>query len=793
MIKNYLLLSWKHLRKQKLFSFINIMGLTIGITCCLMIFLFILNECSYDNFHSKGKDIYRVYRVAKINGEKTDIPYLSPSYSTALLNDYPEDILKAVRVMPDNDLIRYGNTAFNEQKIYLADSNFFQLFDFPLLQGNPATVLSQPSNIVLTASTAKKYFGTDDPIGKILKFNEKMEFRVAGIAKDVPLNSHLNFDFVVPISNWRNEDWFKNWNNNSLFVYVQLNPSISPASLTAKFPRFMDKYMGDIYKEIGFKMGLMIKPLRQIYFEEASPFDHIKHGNQKMVYLFMSIAVLILIIACINFMNLSTAKAADRSKEVGLRKVLGAERKQLMGQFIAESVLYAALATLLAILLLQLLMPAYNRILGYELPAYWSNPWLYLCMLGIILVVGLLAGSYPAFLLSSFKPIESLKGKMKAGKQGAFFRKVLVIFQFGISVLLIVSITIIVSQLQYVKSRDLGFNKAQSMIVKLDNNSIWDKKTAFKIELQHNSQVESVSLMSGEPGGFHDFHSFETEANPNEKQLFNTEFADFEFVKTLDLHLIAGRDFSASFPTDSAEAVLINRTAAVKMGYTPEQAIGKWMKDAISDKNRRKIIGVVENYHYASLKEPIGPLVISNHEDRRLALIRLKPGNLATAINIVGKSYEHYAANYPFEFSFLDYKLNQLYQSEIKQETIFSIFSIIAIVIACLGLFGLTAFTALKRKKEIGVRKVLGSSNLNIVTLLSKDMLQPVLIGTLLAFPIGYYAMTKWLQQFAYKIDIVWWMFALAGFLAILIALITVGFQAIKAAVANPVENLRTE
>ena len=793
MVKNYLLLAFKNLRKQKLFSLINIMGLTVGITCCLMIFLFIVNELSYDRFHKKGDSIYRVMRVGNLNGERSDIPYLSPPYASALLNDYPDAVLQSVRVMPDNDLISYKNISFNERNIYLTDSNFFALFDFPLIKGNRATVLKEPGSIVLTASAAKKYFGHDDPIGKVMEFNKTLQLKVTGIAQDVPVNSHLSFDMIVPISNFRNSQWFNQWPANNLFVYVQLNPAIDPANLINRFPQFMDKYMGKFYAENGFKMGLTLHPLKDIYFESASPFDHVKHGSKKTVYIFMSIAILILVIACINFVNLATARATDRSKEVGIRKVMGALRKQLFGQFILESILFATVASALALLLFQFLMPAYSGILGYTLPSQWTNPLLYIFLVSVIAVVGLLAGSYPALLLSSFSPIESLKGKLRAGKNGIFFRKTLVVFQFGISVLLIISISIIVTQMNYIKNTDLGFKKDQSMIIRLDNGEIWNKKIEFKHALENNPAVESVSTMSGEPGGFHDFYTFESEAKPGEKLMFNTEFADFEYVKTLGLKIIAGRDLSPQFITDSTRSVLINRTAAGKLGYTPEQAVGKWIKNTIRDTVRRNIVGVVEDYHYMSLKEPIGPLVISTNDDRRLFLVKLKTNQLQATINTIKNYYTQFASSYPFEYDFLDERFNQLYNAENRQQSILTIFSAIAIFIACLGLFGLTSYTAVKRTKEIGVRKVLGSSIQNIVVLLSKDLLKPVLLGTLIAVPVGYYLMFKWLQGFAYRITVHWWMFVAAALVAIMIALITVSFQAIKAAIANPINSLRTE
>lgn len=796
MLKNYLLLGLMNLRKQKVFSLINILGLTVGITCCLMIFLFIKHEMSYDDFHTKGKDIYRVVREADVDsdGSMDQVGYLSGPYSIALRNDYPDLIQKAVRVMPDNDLFTYNNIAFNEKKVYIVDSNFFQLFDFPLLKGERASVLKDQNSVVLTASAAKKYFGNEDPIGKVMNMNKKINLTVTGIAKDVPENSHLNFDMLVPITQFKYFDSLQYMNNNGLFVYIQLNPNAKPEQLVKQFPQFMDKYMGKFYAQSGFKMGLNLQPLKDIYFKPVH-FDDVKHGSKAVIWIFMSIAALILIIACINFMNLATARATDRSKEVGLRKVLGALRKQLVLQFILESFLYAILSSILALVLLQFLMPSYNNLLGYKLPAYWSDPVVYLFIIAIILVIGLLAGIYPALLLSSFSPIESLKGKLRVGKNGAFFRKALVVFQFSISVLLIIGITVIGSQMRFVRNTELGFNKEQTLLVKIDNNDLYNGRAHFKSEVQSNPAVMDVSLMSGEPGGFHDVHSFEAEAKPGEKIMFNTEFSDVELVKTLGLKIIAGRDFSVQFPTDSTAAVLINRTAALKLGYNrPADAVGKWIKNVNRDNGRRSIVGVVEDFHFGSLKEPIEGMIFSTGDDNRVAAIRIKPNsNIPAVIKDIKAAYASVVPGYPFEYNFLDDTFNKHYSDDLKQGAVLSAFSAIAIFIACLGLFGLASYTAIKRTKEIGVRKVLGSSVQNIVVLLSRDLLKPVLLGTIIAIPIGYYAMNKWLQNFAYRISIEWWMFFLAAMAAVLIALITVSVQAIKAAVANPVKSLRTE
>jgi putative ABC transport system permease protein len=791
MIKNYLKVAWRNLMKSKVFSFINIFGQTTGITVCLMIFLFIINEFSFDNFHKDGKEIYRVMR--SFDASQPAAPWLSGPYAPALLNDFRGEIKQTIRIMPDNDLVSYKDRSFNEKNVYLVDSNFFTFFSFPLLKGNPATALRNENSVVLTEATAKRIFGNEDPMGKVIDWNQDRKLTVTGVARDVPVNSHLNFDIVVSMSRLYNLPFFKVWINNNHFLYVKLDEKANRASIEKRFPAFMDKYMGPTMKQTGYHFALSLTPLKDVYFGDGSGFDIVRHGSKKVVYVFLSIAVLILLIACINFMNLSTIRAAERSKEVGLRKVMGALRKNLAGQFLGESLLLTIISCVLSLGLLQLLMPLYSNLLGYELAVPFSQWWLYVFLLGIIVVVGLLAGSYPALILSAFSPIEALKGKLKLGKGGSLFRQTLVVFQFSISVFLITGTIIITKQMTFIKNKALGYNQEQTLIIPLDNNDIFNNMNRFKQELQGNSNIASVSMMSGEPGGFFDEHTFEAEGRDNKIWKSRTEFADFEFVKTLGLKIIAGRELSSQYPTDTISAVLLNRMAATDLGWTPEQAIGKWIKNTVRDSLRRRVVGVVENFNYTSLKENIAPLVISPAMDRRVAVVRLKAGNLQNNISIVKKAYADVARAYPFEYTFLDQKFEELYQKDIRQQTILTIFSGLAIIIACLGLFGLASFTAAKRTKEIGVRKVLGSSVQNIILLLSKDLLKPVLLAAVIAIPVAYAVMHSWLQSFAYRTGLQWWIFGLSALITVAIALATVCFRAVKSAMANPTKSLRSE
>jgi putative ABC transport system permease protein len=555
----------------------------------------------------------------------------------------------------------------------------------------------------------------------------------------------------------------------------------------------MQKYMPTPEKEMQKRMTLDLNPLHDIYFEPAAPWDNVKHGSRNIVFIFLSISLIILGLACINFMNLATAKASDRSKEVGLRKVLGAVKSNLIYQFLGESFLLAAIPAIIAIVVVQLVTPAFNQFLGYTLPVFWNMPAFYIFFPAVIILVGILAGLYPALVLSSFSPIESLKGKLRVGKAGAFFRKGLVVFQFGISVLLIIATMVIMLQMNYVRATDLGFNKEQSLVLTIDNNDIYNNSYRFRKLVKEIRGVTDASLMSGEPGGFYDNFDFDVEGKEGGDWMFRTVFTDPQYVSTLGLKIVAGRNLSESFPTDSMNSVLVNEKTARLMGLTPQQAIGKRIRNQFRDSLFRTIVGVTEDFHFLSLKEEIQPLVISPGSDVRIAVVRLAPGDPEKVITDVKKLYTALAPGYPFEYNFLDQSFDKQYKTDRLQQDLLKSFAILGILIACLGLFGLASFTAVKRTKEIGVRKVLGSSIQGIVLLLSKDLLKPVIIGTILAIPIGYLVMRQWLENFAYRTPIYWWIYVVAILVSLVIALLTVSQQAFKAALSNPAKSLRTE
>jgi putative ABC transport system permease protein len=608
-----------------------------------------------------------------------------------------------------------------------------------------------------------------------------------------PGNSHLEIDMLASLADIRYEDWFNEWWNNSMSTYVRLAPQTNHRQLQAQFPGFMDKYMGEDFKKTGSRTDLTLQPLENIYFDNETQWDHAAHGDKKVVYIFTVIALFILVIACINFMNLSTARSMGRAKEVGLRKVMGAYKSHLILQFLSESIVLSFISLILALGFVWLLKPAFDSFVEKQLAVPYGAFVVILILLGIAVLVGLFAGSYPAFFLSSFQPVKVLKGRFKANPQSAWLRKGLVVVQFSISIILIIGTFVIIRQMEFTQEKKLGYDKEHVVLVRMNNSGIRTNRERFKTMLQGESDIASVSAMSGEPGGFHDNFSVDIQGRKEEEWKFRTVFTDFNYLKTLGIQLVAGRDFSTEFSTDTTQAAIINETAVKKLGWTNEEALGKDITITMRENTPRKIVGIVEDFHFTSLKEKIEPMVIAVAKDNRVLAVKIKPGNTAESLKKIEKAWLSFAPQYPFEYTFLDEVYDNLYKSEQKQMAVFTVFASIAICIACLGLFGLAAFTAEQRTKEMSVRKVLGADVSAIVLLLSKDFVKLVLIALVIASPVAWYVMNKWLEDFNYRVSINAGTFILAGAAAIIIALLTVSYHAIRTAYTNPVKTLRNE
>jgi len=798
MIKNYFKIAWRNLWKNKLFSFINITGLAVGVTCCVLIFLYVQNELSYDTFNKNADKIYRI--TSFIHQEKKDEQFAptSPVMAEKLRSAFPE-VKKIVRFSPVRRPVAYGDKRFYDTKILYADSTLFDIFTLAFVEGNPKTALHAPYNIVLTEKIAKKYFGKEPALGKMLKLSDTLGLVVTGVMKDIPATSHFTLDCIVSrstmlemnknVPGWR-ENSEENFFNCEAFSYLLLENKIDIRSFEDKANKFLDKEQADQKKSIGMWMNIKMQPLLDIHLK--SHLDHefsSTNSDITYVYIFSATAFLILLIACCNFINLSTARSLNRSKEIGLRKVIGAKRGQLIAQFLGESVLFSLIASLLSLILVVLAIPLFNSFIGTTLSLNLSVVWIYLA---IISGVGFLAGLYPAILMSSFAPIRSLKGKISHGVADVFFRKGLVVFQFSIAIILIIGTSLILKQLNFIEDRNIGLNKEQVVAIELKGIGQGKGDVLIK-ELARNPKVVNTSINNFSFKGIPNITLLPEGFATNELTACSVISVDENFLKTMQIGLVEGRNFSKDFPTDVDEAFIVNEAAVKEFRWkTPKEAIGKKV-DWAFDKSG-KIIGVVKNFNYESMREDIKPLLIHVFPQWFGTItLRLKTDNLPSTISNLESTWKSVAGDTPFKYAFLEDDFDSLYKSEQNMRSVLGAFTFISILVACLGLFGLAAFTIKQRFREIGIRKVLGSSVPNIVQLLSKDFLKLVFISILIASPIAWYAMNKWLQDFAYKVDISWWIFLLAGFMAVLIAFATVSFQAIKAAIANPIKSLRTE
>ena len=815
MLRNYLRIAVRNLAKYKFISFINLFGLTVGITCCLLILTYILHEISYDRYNHNAD---RTWRVTRSFNNKDGIVSLhlgsvAPPFGPLLRNDFP-DIRKMTRLYEVGNVpLRYEDKIFNESNLYFADTNFFDIFDVTLLRGNPKTALTDPNSILLTPEVAQRYFGDSDPINKVVQMSNQLNFKVTGIYQPLPPNAHfhptllMSFTTLNDSSVYGEKQLMTNWGNNSFFTYILLPDNYPVQSMEAQFPAFVDRHMPTDGAPAGVKphqfTKLFLQPLTGIHLHSHLDSEMEENGDASRVAIFGAIALFILLIACINYMNLSTARSSLRAKEIGIRKVSGALRREIIIQFLSESILFSYIALILAAALTWLTLAGLNQITGLNLSIQsLLKPAILIPLFFTPLLVGVLSGLYPALFLSSFQPSQVLKGLFKAGSSSISFRKVLVVTQFAISIALLISTTIVFQQLHFMQNANLGFNKDQ--IVHLVYSNGLDKSyESFRTQLLQDPHIRYLTRSTRIPGGrLLDEQGASTESGDSLKPVtadIKYLCVDQDYLSTFGVPIVSGRDFSRSFATDTNNFVL-NVAATKALGVrNPGEMIGK---NFSYGGTKGKVIGVMQDFNFESLHQSIVPMILclppaSQPASNSFYSLSIKlsgnKDNIAEAIHRIGKTWKAFLPDVPFDYSFLDERFGQLYQSEERQGQLFTVFSGIAIFIACLGLLGLSAFSISQRVKEIGIRKVLGAGAGTILWLLSTEFLILVGIATLIAWIVAGWVMSNWLQNFAYRIHIQLWVFAAAGLLAGFIALATISFQALKAAWSNPVNSLRSE
>ena len=807
MLRNYLKIALRSLWRNKAFSTITIFGLAIGLTTCLLIVLFVLDELRYDRHFPKANQIYRMGLSGKLNGQVVDAPRVGPPTAQAMRNDYPE-VLAATRLRRWGEpFIRYGDRTFKEKALVYVDSNFFRVFELPFLKGDPRTALLEPNSIIITQEAARKYFGNADPMGQVLEFKDwGRTYKVTGLLASIPANTHFHFEMFAAMTGLADAK-DPVWLSSNYFTYLVLPKGYDYRRLEAKLPQVVEKYLGpqvqqllgvDLkqFRQAGNQVGLFLQPLTDIHLHSAYSFELEANGDIRYVYIFSVIAWFMLLIACVNFMNLSTASAANRAKEVGIRKVLGSIKPQLIRQFLTESVLLTLLALTLALGLTKLALPAFNALSGKQLQVGFFNNVATLPLLSLIcLVVGLLAGSYPAFVLSAYQPVAVLKGRLTGTSKGGLLRKGLVVFQFFVATMLIIGTVVVYRQLGYMQEKEVGFDKDQVLVIQ-DTYTLGQQEQTFRNTLLQHPGVIRASISGYVPVGETNGNKVAVlpEDNPNQLLTIQQYRVDDEYIPTLGMAMAQGRNFSRDFPTDSS-AMIINEAAARALGWE-NKAIGKKITrfgDKPTDRITHVVIGVVKDFHFRSLQEKISPLLMLRGGNSGNILVKIKTEKVADLLASVKQQWNQFSPIAPFTYSFLDERFGQTYLAEKRIGRILGIFAGLTIFIACLGLFGLATFTTRQRTKEIGIRKVLGASVSGIAVMLSKDFLQLVLLANVLSWPLAWWAMNRWLEDFAYRTEVSGWMFGLAGAVALLIALLTVSFQAVKAALANPVKNLRTE
>ncbi|QRR00385.1 ABC transporter permease [Dyadobacter sandarakinus] len=807
MIRNYFKIAWRNLLRQRSFSAINIVGLAIGLASCMLMGLYVFDELSFDRFNDHADRIVRVVFKGHMAGGKFNESHVMPPVAAALKADYPE-VQASTRLRQSGfPLVIVDNQPFTGDKLAHVDPNFFEMFTLPFIKGDPSTALADPNAIVLSEQAAAKYFGTQDPIGKLIGFKgSTLKLKVAGVFKDMPRNSHFHYDLLASL-NGMEEAKSTTWMQSEFFTYLLLPENYDYKKLEAKLPATMKKYAGpqiqqafgasyEEFERRGNKIGLFLQPLTDIHLHSDFQYDLGNNGDIKYVYIFTAVAIFMLVIACINFMNLSTAGSSKRAMEIGVRKVMGSRKKELIFQFLTESMVVTFIAMALAIGIALLALPYFNRLSGKELAfSPGMVPMLLLCFVLFGLFVGFAAGSYPALFLSSFKPLVVLKGGSATGSGRSLgLRSGLVVVQFSISIILIIGTTVVYRQLKFIQDKKLGYDKSQVLVIP-DTWALGSNQEAFREALQADSRIVSISSSGFLPAGPSSNNNFMISSDKSPEKTVKTlrYEVDEQYVPTLGMNIAAGRNFSKAFATDST-AIILNQTAAKLLGLTKDPLNAQVTRqENDGTKYTLHVIGVVEDFHFKSMHEAITPLVMVLSRGAGTMIAKIKTDDVPGLISKVQQSWNTFKPDLPFTYSFLDERFNETYKAEQKTAEILGIFAGLTVFVACLGLFGLATFTAEQRTKEIGVRKVLGASVAGIVALLSKDFLKLVGIAIVLAVPVAWWLMDYWLRDFAYRTEIAWWMFAVAGILAVVVALLTISFQSVKAALMNPVRSLRAE
>lgn len=787
MFNNFFKTAFRTLFKNKTSSFINVAGLTIGLSVVIIIAVFINHELSYDTFHENSD---RIYRVISGNANDKDSYAGTPEPLGPFLQSNIPDIASYTRLHKTEIVVEYKNKKFSEKEFFLADPSFFEIFSFPLVKGNTREALKAPNSIVITEKAANKYFGSENPVGKVLSVDGEFDFTVTGVAKEAPENSHFHFELIVPferINDLERFNYLESWGNWNYYTYILTPPNADIAQLKSKVD---DLFRTKMSNNRNVPDDLTYQPVKEIHFQ-FNRFNIEPAFDDNYLTVFFAAAITVLLIACINFINLSTARSMKRAKEVGLRKTLGADYRGLIKQFLLESILISIISGILSVIIVELILPVVNTISGKHYAIDFTNINSYLFFFGIVLFTGILAGTYPAVIMSSFNPVKALKGKINQNSKSSF-RNALVVFQFTVSIILIICTIIISRQINFIQTKNLGFAKEQIINIPLTSSDLIMKSQTIKEEFLKNKYVINASVNSYQPSNFNQFWGgIKWEGMPA-KEDFNSMWiinADRDFIKTYQIEMLEGEDYTANFKTSGERVFILNKSALKLLNW--QSAAGKQIIYWGSSKG--KIAGVTKDFHFRSLHNSVEPCAIVINDKGTQISVRTKAADISSCLESLKKTWESFGSNLPFDFYFLDDDFAKLYQSETRIATVLDNFAIVAVFIACIGLFGLTTFMAERRKKEFGIRKVLGASSTWLLKDFSFKYTKWVIAANVIAWPVAYFFMSKWLEDFAYRIEISWWVFVLSGGIALVIALLTVSFQAVKAAVANPVEALRYE